>query len=115
MRHYSIEPRTRRYVEGNGFLSFARNLSNKSRKQLLDAGLDALKTASKKVVNKTVERTCKFLGKKVAEKIVKTKHLIDENPRNIEEIIILSEKRKEILNESRQVLEKWNTIKYLSH
>ena len=35
--------------KGYGFLSFAR----KYKKQLLDAGLDSLKTASKKVVHKT--------------------------------------------------------------
>ena len=48
----SIEARTRQYVKWYGFLSFGRNLSNKHRKQLLDAPtktrLDALKTASKK-------------------------------------------------------------------
>ena len=48
MRIYSIEPRTRNYVKGHGFLSFARNFSNKYRKQLFDTGLDALKTAYKK-------------------------------------------------------------------
>ena len=39
---YSIEPRTRKYVKGYGFLSLVR----KCKKQLLDTGL--LKTASKK-------------------------------------------------------------------
>ena len=48
MRQYSIEPRTKKYVKGYGFLSFAR----KYKKQLLDTGLDSLKTASKKVVHK---------------------------------------------------------------
>ena len=47
MASYSIEPRTRKYVKGYGFLSFARDLSNKYGKQLLDTRLDALKTASK--------------------------------------------------------------------
>ena len=36
MKCYSTEPRTRKYVIGYKFLSFARNLSNKYRKQLLD-------------------------------------------------------------------------------
>ena len=39
----SIEPRTRKYIKGYEFLSFAR----KYKKQLLDTGLDSLKTASK--------------------------------------------------------------------
>ena len=48
MRRYSIEPRTRKYVEGYGLLSFAR----KYKKQLLDTGLDPVKIASKKAVHK---------------------------------------------------------------
>ena len=55
MTHYSIEPRTRKHVKRYEFLLFARNLSNKYGKQLLDiatkTGLDALKTASNHVVN----------------------------------------------------------------
>ena len=51
MRRYSIEPRTKKYVKGYGFSSFAK----KYKKQFLDARLDALKTASKKVVHKTGE------------------------------------------------------------
>ena len=41
---YFIEPRTRKYVKGYGFLSFSENI----KKQLLDTGLDALETGSKK-------------------------------------------------------------------
>ena len=48
MTQYSIEPRTRKYVKGYEFLSFAR----KYKKQLFDTRLDAVKTASKKVVHK---------------------------------------------------------------
>ena len=48
MKRYSVEPRTTKYVKGYGFLSFVRNLSNKYRKQLLDTGLDTLKTDFKK-------------------------------------------------------------------
>ena len=43
MMQYSNEPRTRKHVKGYGFLSFAR----KYKKQLLDTGLDAVKTAVK--------------------------------------------------------------------
>ena len=38
MRRYSIEPRTREYVKGCGFLSFAREY----KKQLLDTGLEII-------------------------------------------------------------------------
>ena len=56
---YSIVPRTRKYVKGYGFLSFARNLSNIYGKQLLGTatktGIQALKTASKKVIHKAAK------------------------------------------------------------
>ena len=51
MQQYCREPRTRKYAKGYGFLSFAR----KYKKQSLDTGLDAVKTASKKVVHKAGE------------------------------------------------------------
>ena len=62
---YSIEPGGRIYVKGYGFLSFAKNmgksLSNKYRKTLLDSAkkstTDAIKTASKKAIQKTTEAT----------------------------------------------------------
>ena len=44
MQQYSIEPRTIKYVKEYGYLLFTR----KYKKQLLDTGLDAVKTASKK-------------------------------------------------------------------
>ena len=37
MRRCYIEPRAKKYVQGYGFLSFARNPSNKYGKQLIDA------------------------------------------------------------------------------
>ena len=44
MTRYSREPRTRKYINRHGFLSFARSLSNKYGKELLDTstktGLD---------------------------------------------------------------------------
>ena len=36
------------------------------------------------------------MGNKIADKIVKPKYVIYENPRSVEEIIIPPEKRKEI-------------------
>ena len=51
----------------------------------MDTGLDALKTASKKLVHKPAEATGETLGNKIADavaklndkKIVKTKHVTD--------------------------------------
>ena len=62
MTRYSIEPRTNKYVKGYGFLSFTRNMSSKYWKQLLDStktGIDALKTASKKII-KQLKQQVKF-------------------------------------------------------
>ena len=64
----------------------------------MDTRLDAVKTSPKKVHN-----TGAFLGNKIADKIGNPKHTIDENLRNVKEIIIPPEKREEILNELRQV------------
>ena len=71
-------------------MSFARNLSNKYRKQLLDTVPDPLKSASKKVVHKAVKATGESIGNKIEDKVVK----IDENSRNVDEIIIPPEKRE---------------------
>ena len=64
MTRYSIEAKIRKCVEVYRLLFFMRNLSNKYGKQLLDAvtktGLDALKTATKKVVHKAAEATVNF-------------------------------------------------------
>ena len=53
---YSIEPRDRVYVKGYEFMSFARSLSNKYGKKLVDAAkksaTDAIKTASKRAYKK---------------------------------------------------------------
>ena len=50
---YSTEPK---YVQGYGFLSFARRLGDSYGKKLIDTatktGIDAAKTASKRVVQK---------------------------------------------------------------
>ena len=56
---YSTEPKFRKYVKGYGFLSFARTFGGKYGKILMytatKAGIDAAKTAFKRVVQKTTE------------------------------------------------------------
>ena len=56
---YSLEPRKRKYVQGYGFLSFARKFGDKHVKKLMDAatkaGIGAAKTASKRVFQKTTK------------------------------------------------------------
>ena len=70
---YSTEPRDRIYVKGYGFLSFAKNmgksLSNKYGQKLLDSAkkstTDAIKTASKRAIQKTAEATGDLIGNKI--------------------------------------------------
>ena len=63
----------------------------------MDNGIDAVKTTSKKLIDKAAGTTGEYTGKKFADKIVKPS-------RNVEEIIIPQEKRNEIFSELRQVL-----------
>ena len=68
---YSIEPKDRIYVKGYGFLSFAKkidkNLSDKYSQKPLDTAekstTDAIKTASKRAIQKTAEVTGDLIGK----------------------------------------------------
>ena len=54
---YSTEPRFRKYVKGDDFLSFAKKCGNKYGKNLKDTatktGMDEVKMASKRVVQNT--------------------------------------------------------------
>ena len=95
--------RTRKYVKKYGFLSFAKNLSNKYLKEILDAapkrGLDPLKTDSKKLIHKIAEAAGESIQNKIAEKNVKIK--LGMNVRNEEETVIPPEKIQETLNNFR--------------
>ena len=58
---YSIEPRERRYVKGYGFMSFARNFSDKYSKSLIDKGIDLSKTFAKTAGKKYLKKQQKQL------------------------------------------------------
>ena len=58
---YSIEPRERRYVKGYGFLSFAKKLSDKYSKSLMDKGIDVSKKSAKLLVKKYLKKQQKQL------------------------------------------------------
>ena len=70
---YSTQPKFRKYVKGYGFLSFARKFGDKYGKKLMNTatktGIDAAKTASKRVVWKTAEAKGDLIGNKIADKI----------------------------------------------
>ena len=45
---YSLEPHYRRYVQGQGFMSFAKNIRNKYGKKIFDVGKFMKKNMVKK-------------------------------------------------------------------
>ena len=126
---YSVEPSDRIYVKGYGFLSFAKNigihatkvaknLSNKYGQKLLDSAkkstTDAIKTASKRAIQKTTEETVDFIGNKIADKITSiSKKSTKELPNNETEVDVerattgkrytSPEERQQIVDELRLV------------
>ena len=121
---YSIDPRDRIFVKGYGFSSFAKNmgkrLSNKYGQKLLDSTkkstTDAIKTASRRAIQKTAEATGDLISNKIADKITSVwkKKSIKELPNNDEteedaEIVTHKkrytsvEERQQIINELRSV------------
>ena len=117
---YSTEPRDRIYVQGYGFLSFAKNmaksLSNKYGQNLHDSAkkstTDAIKTGSKRAIQKTAEATGDLIGNKIADKITSVSKKLNNNNNNNNEDIELTthkkrqmspEERKQIINELRLV------------
>ena len=108
---YSLEPKYRKYVQRYGFLSFARKFGDKYGKKLMDTatktGIDAAKTASKRVVQETAKATRDLIGYKIADKITsvgksknKQKKKKDET-NEVEEIYIPPQKRQQIIDDLR--------------
>ena len=98
----STEPRFRKYLKGYGFLSFARKFGDKYGKKSMDTatktGIDAAKTASTRLVQKTAEATGDLIGNKIADNITsigKSKEKINKP----EEIYISPEKRQQIIDD----------------
>ena len=117
---YSIEPRDGTYVKRYGFLSFAKNMSNKYSQKRLDSArksiADAIKTASKTGIQKTAETTGDLIGNKTADKITSISKPLNElhsvelhSKRNENEIeipkerYISPEKRQQTFDELRLV------------
>ena len=80
---YSLEPKYRKYVQGYGFLSFARKVGNKYGKKLMD-------TATKAEIN-TARKSGDKYGKKLMATATKTgidaakiasKRVVQKNCRN---------------------------------
>ena len=104
---YSIEPRDRVYVKRYGFMSFARSMSNKYGKKLVDkarkSATDAIKTASTRAIQKTVEATGDLVGNKIAEKRTSvSKKSTKKLPTIEEDAELITPKKRYISSEERQ-------------
>ena len=113
---YSIQPRDRIYVKGYGFMSFAKNVSNKYSQKIIDttkkSAMNAIKTASQRAIQKTAEAMGDLVGNKISDKITSisknsTKKLpsIDEDAElnTHKKRYISPEERHQIINEFRLV------------
>ena len=123
MRH-SLEPSYRRYVQGQGFMSFAKNIGNKYGKKIFDksmdvskkygkkhgnklldnstsAGKDFAEIAGKKVLTKSAEATGDLIGNKIADRITRNKAQKEDDRimEETQELIISPEKSKEIIRD----------------
>ena len=96
---YSTEPKFRKYVKGYGFLSLTRKCSDKYGKNVMDTatktGIDAAKTASKRVVQKTEEATGDLIGNKIPNNITSVDKSKESDKTKKAEFYILPEKRQQ--------------------
>ena len=124
---YSLEPRYRKYVQEQGFMSFAKKIGNKYGKKFFDksmdvnkkygkkygnklldnsisAGKDFAKIAGKKVLTKSAEATGDLIGNKIADRITRkprseTEKEDDRTMEETQEILIPPEKREQIIRD----------------
>ena len=108
----SLEPRDRIYVKGYGFMPFARSMSNKYGQKLVHtakkSATDAIKTASKRAIQKTAEATGDLIGNKIADKITCVSKKKSNNNNDVElathkKRYISPEERQQIIDELRLV------------
>ena len=124
---YSLEPSYRKYVQGQEFMCFAKDIGNKYGKKLFDksidvskkygkkygnklldnslnVGKDFAKIAGKKVLTKSAEATREMIGNKVADRITrssrnKAQKEDDRITEETQELIIPPQKRKQIIRD----------------
>ena len=91
-----MQPNYRKYVQGYGFLSFAKRFGNKYGKKSIDTtkkeGINFGKIAGKRV-SKNVEATGDLIGNKIADKIISLGKKTKNEEQQSEEIIIPPEKK----------------------
>ena len=78
-------------------MSFARNMSNKYGKKIVDtakkSAADAIKTASERVIQKTAEATGDLIGNKIADKITSVSKKKSNNNNNNDAELATHKKR----------------------
>ena len=97
-------------------MSFARSVSNKYGKKLVDtakkSAVDAIKTASKRAIQKTAEAASDLIGNKIADKITSVSKKKSNNNNDDDDDVKLAthkkryrspEGRQQIINELRLV------------
>ena len=116
---YSIEPTERIYVKGYGFLSFAKNmdknLGNKYSHKLLDIAkkstTDAIKTTSKRAIQKTAEGTGDLIGNVIADKItIVSKKSVKVLPNDERKVGVERAKRYKSSEERQQIINKLRLV-----
>ena len=104
---YATENRGRKYVEGYGFLSFARNLGSRTSSKAGDAivkhGKDAAVKAGKRALSKTAKATGDLVGQKIADKITRSRTKSNTKPDIGEQPNITPEQRQQIIDELRLI------------
>ena len=116
MTRYSVQPRDRIIVNGDGFLPFAENMSKSINKNIsknlrgkysqkfLDhakkSAIDALKITSKIIIPKTAEATGDLIGNKIANRITKVSRRLPQN--NSETMTNKHDKERYMLPEEKQ-------------
>ena len=96
MMQYSIEPIIKKVLKDMDFYHLRENIKI----QLLNTGLDSLKTAFRKEVHKAGE----FIGNKIADTVTKSNDDETVKQEPVEEIVIPTEKIDKILKKLRKVL-----------
>ena len=101
---YSTQTKFRKCAKGYSFLSFARKFVDKYGKKLMDTatktGIDAAKTASNRVLQKTAEATGDSIGNEIADRITSSgKTKSKEKEEQQQQIYVSPEKRQQIIDD----------------
>ena len=81
-------------------MSSTRKFGDKLMNTATKTGIDATKTASKRIVQKTAEATGDLIGNKIADKITSVgKSKSDDKTKKVEKIYIPPENRQQIIDD----------------